>query len=241
MIIRKAFRFTVYESIPLVAALWILSFIVFWAIRTPHKALALNINIFETVFGFFTGGFLLVASARVKEKQPRTALLGTALAVLSWTLGQVFWFSYTNITGEEIPYPSVGDLGYTGTYFFLIGVIGVLLREQPAVKRKWYSYGVFLLLIFVPLALLFIGNDKPMGYIYNFVLTAVLCTTIFQNLRLTQNRRYRWFMCGVFLLGLADIAFMISISLFPDSHLYESDMLYVASLALISYGMLKGD
>jgi hypothetical protein len=92
------------------------------------KDLILAVNIFELAAGLASGAVVLM---RIKSTRHRYVILGTALSLLSWALGQVYWFSYASITGDNLPYPSVGDLGFTGTYVFLIGVAGLILHDQP--------------------------------------------------------------------------------------------------------------
>lgn len=239
MNIIKTIKYTIPKIVFLAAPSFVLCFLLLWVVGTGNENLSLLINIFEILYGLITSVVLLFLSRKAIERYNRFVLIGTALAVISWSIGQVFWFSYSNITDEMIPYPSVGDMGYTGTYFFLIGVIVLLLREQPATKYKWYSYSPFFLLS-VPVLFLILGDYKLSGYLYNFILVGTVCFTLFYNFRLLPACQYRWFVYGVFMLGIADVIFMVTVCLFPNTNLYLSDILYCFSIALIAYGSLKG-
>ena len=92
----------------------------------------------------------------------------------------------------------------------------------------------------MPVIVLFAGSYSLAGHLYNFFLTLSLCFAFFESFRLLKMRPYRLFVCGVFLLGIADTVFMLCVCLLPESRLYASDLLYVAALALVAYGMLKG-
>ena len=223
--------------LPLACA-WAVCFVLLLALDVPAAALVRAADIFEIAFGLLCGSILLAASTRQAETTPRHVLLGTALALFSWTLGQVFWFSYTELTGVTLPYPSVGDLGYTGTYFFLAGVLRLLLGQRKA-WHPWYSW-FSLLALAVPVAVVFAGGGNTAGILYNFVLALAAGYAYFLNCALIPLRRYRWYAGGVFLLGIADLVFMLSVCLYPASHLYLPDLLYSLSLALLAHGAFRG-
>ncbi len=225
------------------------------------KDLILAVNIFELAAGLASGAVVLV---RIKSTRHRYVILGTALALLSWALGQVYWFSYASIIGDNLPYPSVGDLGFTGTYVFLIGVAGLIMGGQPGmggqpvmggqpgmggqpvmggranISGSPYRYAAFLILL-IPLFLSLFGNGKTEALAYNYIFSSAVALTIFKASPMLRHRNQRWFAAGIFLLGFTDVLFMTVVSLLPARYGFASDSLYPVSLSLISFGMMKGD
>jgi len=222
----------------LMSLVWMVGFtLVLWLGWFDNATLGLAVNIFELACGLAAGVVVLLG---IKFARNRHVMLGTALALLSWALGQVYWFSYSSITGETLPYPSVGDLGFTGTYVLLIGVIGIITHGQANAGRKWPHFIAFLILL-APVALSVTGKIKTAALIYNFILGLAVAYTIFRVCALLRRRNYRWFVAGVFLLGLTDLLFMTVVSVFPERYAFASDSLYPISLALISFGIINGD
>lgn len=191
-------------------------------------------NILEITFGA-GGGTLLILFAR---KAGRFYITATALAIFSWTLGQIFWFSYTSITGDALPYPSVGDIGYTGTYLLLFGAAGLITGDGCVQKRPWRFAS--LIIFAAPVVLLLAAKSKPEALFYNFVLSTATAAALFRVLPLLRFRNYRVFALGVVMLGIADFTFMMSVGLFPQGGAVVSDALYTVSIAVIAYGMSKG-
>lgn len=225
----------------ILAIFWTLTFILFVGFEILDlEQLDFAVNVFELVYGLLAGSMVLIFSRITVNRLNRYNLLGTALAIYSWTLGQIYWFSYTSITGKVLPYPSVGDMGFTGTYFLLIGVIGMIMSGQPITHRRYYSYTALLVML-IPVSLLFVGKSKIEVMIFNFILAFSVSFTLFKNFMLLENQKYRWFAGGIFLLGITDVVFMISASVFPNTYTLSSDALYPISISLISTGILKGD
>lgn len=191
-------------------------------------------NILEVTFGAACG-ILLILLAR---KAGTFYITATALAIFSWTLGQIFWFSYTSITGDALPYPSVGDIGYTGTYLLLFGAAGLITGDGRVPKRVWRFTS--LIIFAAPVVLLLADKSKPDALFYNFVLSTATVAALFRVLPLLRFRNYRVFALGVVMLGIADFTFMMSVGLVPQGGTIVSDALYTVSIAVIAYGMAKG-
>jgi len=61
-------------------------------------------------------------------------LLGAA--VLSWGLGQFVWTWYETILGNEVPFPSLADVGYLGMpVFTAAGLLAIPITAQSAAHR----------------------------------------------------------------------------------------------------------
>ena len=199
----------------------------------PLAELIVMGDIYQLILGL---GAMVILFARLKHYPRKYILLGTGLAIFSWTTGQLFWFSYTLLEDFPLPYPSVGDLGFTGAYFFLIGVIGLL--------RKKSSKSVFAPLAFTILlvpALLAFAQSALAVKIYNFVLGCAAAYTLYKAIPLGKHKDYRWFLSGILLLTFTDVVFMISVVFFRDSFTTTSAPMYPLALSLITYGILKGE
>src|SRR6202022_2539135 len=87
-------------------------------------------NIAETLAAFLAAA---VGGIAARRRQPRTrcawALIGAS--ALSWGLGQSVWSYYELVKGQQVPFPSLADLGYLGAV--PLAVAGVLsLPSAPA-------------------------------------------------------------------------------------------------------------
>ena len=189
-------------------------------------------DIYQLAVGFALAAILLTC---LKTSRNRYAVLGTSLAIISWTLGQLFWFSYTLLTQTPLPYPSVGDFGFTGTYFLLIGVLSVL---EPGESKSKSSLLAFALLL-APLLLAVLAKSEPAVTLYNFVLGGASAWTVYKALPLRHAAKDRWLLGGILVLAAADIVFMTSVVLLRDSLTATTAPLYPIALSLIAHGILK--
>ncbi len=189
-------------------------------------------DIYQLALGFALAAVLL---ASLKTSRSRSAVLVTSLAILSWTLGQLFWFSYTLLMQTPLPYPSVGDLGFTGTYFLLIGALSVLEQEENRAKGDKLAF----VLLLIPLLLAIFGKSAPAVKLYNFVLGLAAAWTLYKALPLRHARKNRWLLGGILVLAATDAVFMVSVVLLRGSMTATTAPLYPLALALISYGILK--
>jgi hypothetical protein len=81
------------------------------------------------------------------------AILMFSFGLLAQEFGQITYSLYTLILHQEIPYPSIGDIGYFGSIFFYI--YGVwLLGEAVGAKISLKSYGNKLQAVIIPGAIL---------------------------------------------------------------------------------------
>lgn len=203
----------------------------------PLEALIPAGDIYQLALGFALTAALL---AGLKNSRNRYAVLGTSLAILSWTLGQLFWFSYTLLMQSPLPYPSVGDLGFTGAYFLLIGVLGVLKQKESGAKESTAKGSLpALALLLIPFLLAIFGRSAPEVLIYNFVLSLAAAWTLYKALPLQREPKNRWLLGGILTLAATDAVFMTSVVLLRESKTATTAPLYPLALALIAYGILK--
>jgi len=190
------------------------------------------------IIQLMAGAFFAILLIQIYRKWKGTnALLGTSLALFSWTAGQLFWFSYTLLSHTELPYPSVGDLGYTGTYILLIGVIGLLSGKKPRTAPDYLP----LLLVFLPLALYLLGQRALPVLLYNIVDGITIAWTLFSLMPLRRSPRFRRFIQGVILLAATDVLFLFSALLIPEMAALISAPLYPLAIALIAMGIVSGE
>lgn len=200
----------------------------------PEQVLLTSAEIFQLVLGLVAAVMVLSSFTTSTGKY---IVLGTSLAIFSWTMGQLFWFSYTLLTGIDLPYPSVGDLGYTGAYLLMLGVIGLISYEK---KRGWIDY-LPLFLALLPLALYLLGQRSLPVLLYNIVDCTIIAWTLFQAFPLRKVPHYRWFLLGVLILALTDLVFIFCALLFPETSTLTSAPLYPIAIALIAFGILYGE
>jgi hypothetical protein len=195
-------------------------------------------DVFQAAMGIAAGSAVLAFWRRNKE---RYAALGTALAIYCWSLGEIFWFSGSLVTGIEIPYPSVGDLGFVGMYFILFSAMTVIRQNHPELKAAANGGRLFLILFAVPVALAVFGGSPWLTAADNLILGLSAVWAMYRAASLWRGRAYRSFAAGVLLLGATDIIFISCVVLFPEGLIYITSPLYPAALALTSYGIIKGE
>src|SRR6202165_3406252 len=80
-------------------------------------------NIGETIAAFVAAAACVVAAFRHRQRtRIAWALIGAS--ALSWGLGQTIWTYYELVKGQQVPFPSLADLGYLGAV--PLAVAGVL-------------------------------------------------------------------------------------------------------------------
>ena len=129
----------------------------------------------------------------------------------------------------------MGDFGFTGTYFLLIGVLSVL---EPGENKSKSSLLAFALLL-APLLLAVLAKSAPAVTLYNFVLGGASAWTVYKALPLRHAAKDRWLLGGILVLAATDIVFMTSVVLLRDSLTATTAPLYPVALSLIAHGILR--
>lgn len=84
------------------------------------------------------------------------ALLMLSVGLLLQTFGQAAYSFYIYVLGVEVPYPSIGDIGYFGTsVFYVYGLI--LLAKAVGVRISARSISSIIPAILIPLAMLILA------------------------------------------------------------------------------------
>lgn len=194
-------------------------------------------NIVHIAFGLGCGSLLLYYARASKMGY---GVLGIAFAQFSWTIGQLFWFSTIALTDRNLPYPSIADLGFIGTYFFLIGAISIIARKaaENNQKKGLGTFWPFAILV-IP-GLLAFKNSELLVNISNFALTLAIAFTLWKARPLFSMARYNHFLFGIIALIFADLTFMLGVAYFPDSCTKPIDAIYPLAHSLMAYGLMKG-
>jgi hypothetical protein len=110
------------------------------------------------VIALYGGIIGLLASKKwggVKSLLGRTILL-FAIGLLLQEVGQLFYTYYIYFKHTEVPYPSLGDIGYFGSVLCYIGGTFLLTKTSGA-KFSMHNYRNRLIILVLPLALLFLS------------------------------------------------------------------------------------
>lgn len=237
MLKRKEILALTVKAVCILSFVWAALFYILLFIDFPYAKL----NAVANGIQFFSGlviGMLVICYARFSCQ--RYLILGVALAVLSWTLGQLYWFSVIFLNGSSLPYPSIADLGFIGTYFFLIGVIHTITRGIPqyTIEIKYWNLWPLGLLV-IPIFLALAGSSNLLINIDNLVLTLAIVYTLWKAQPIFHIIRYRLFIAGLCLLCLSDMIFIICVCLIPDTCTLSTDALFPVALSLTAYGFMK--
>ncbi len=193
-----------------------------------YPKLELSANTIELTVGFVIAVLLFAYSYKTKE----LLSLGIGLAVLSWTLGQLFWFSYEIIKGNTLPYPSVGEFGFLGAYFFLLGSMGKFKNKKKSIL---FLLGMILIML-MPVFFLFNSSNTLGALIYNFIFIAVI-TFVFYKALSKYTVDYKYLFIGILLFCLTDIIFIIEANI--KNYTFICDMVYPLCFSILAYGALK--
>lgn len=116
------------------------------------------LELFSGVYGAMALFGAIVGFILAREWGGWKSYIGRAIRMFSFGLlaqefGQITYSLYTLILHQEIPYPSIGDIGYFGSIFFY--VYGVwLLGKAVGTKFSLRSYGNKLVAVIIPAAIL---------------------------------------------------------------------------------------
>lgn len=139
--------------------------IIFTLVSIFWVFLSVNENVSDSALELFSGTYgVLALAGSIFAIRISKALGGTkslygkvlfyyALGLLAQVFGQVSYSLYTYIFSKEIPYPSIGDVGYMGSVLLYI-VATYLLVKATTPKASLHSYFGRLQAIIIPLAML---------------------------------------------------------------------------------------
>jgi len=119
------------------------------------------------LWGGLCGIFIAKRWGGIKSVMGR-AILMFSLGLLAQEFGQLTYSSYYYISHIEVPYPSLGDLGYFGSIpLYIYGV--VLLAKASGVEISLKSFRSRLQAIIIPLSILIISYFIFLqGYVFDW-------------------------------------------------------------------------
>src|ERR1700682_3929883 len=89
-------------------------------------------NIAETLAAFLAAAVCGIAAWR-HQRRTRIAWALIGASALSWGLGQSVWSYYELVKGQQVPFPSLADLGYLGAV--PLAVAGVLFFPSASARH----------------------------------------------------------------------------------------------------------
>lgn len=173
---------------------------------------------FITSFGV---GLYILTKGYKKETFSPTFYIG--YACILWSLGQLFWFAFVLTGREGLPFPSVAELAFLGSYFFIISAVkdNAFLHR----KRMIIAGGLSSLMIIAALVTAIIFEQiRSFAGIYSlfFITTAAIALFLIvskQGIDILTR-------CSIILLCITDLILVFQITLSFHSALYLSDVLY---------------
>ena len=190
-------------------------------------------------------GIAFAGARRAREDRPAWTCM--ALAITSWTLGQLVWvLAYRNMA--EPPFPSVSDVLWTLPYpLYYAGVVLLIRRRVRRFLKSWWLDGVIAVLavsavatalIFEPLRALTGGDPAVVAVtlaypVADLVLIAVL-TAVFAVTGWRPGRTWTVLAVGLLLNSAADVAYTWQSSAGTYTEGGPIDVLFVVAALSVS-------
>lgn len=245
--------------------------IVYWVVLFLTHTKASQINYFyQFAFGLIPllGGLGGLLNARkwggFKSKLGR-ALSFLSLGTIAWGLGQMAWSYYVIFRGNEVPFPSLADLGYiTAVPLWTLGIFtlskatgaGYGFRNNPV--KKFGAFAIPALIAVISYYLLIVvardGTLIPsgesalklvldIGYPLGDVLVLSFALLIFGLSSGYLGGRYRsaiyTILAGFGVMYFADFSFSYTTTNGSYYNGHWVDLLFPTAMALITYGLNK--
>ncbi|AGA68165.1 hypothetical protein Desdi_0636 [Desulfitobacterium dichloroeliminans LMG P-21439] len=235
---RKEWLLLTVKAVLVFTMLWA---VLFYMYALSHAMPFAQLNKVANAIQLFCGliiGIQTLVYARFSQEY--YLVLGIALGVLSWTLGQLYWFSYLLLEGPMIPCLSIGDLGFISIYFFLIGVMRTITNRIPkyTIVIKYRDLWPLALLV-VPIFIALVGECSQVHNLDNFAMTLAIVYLLWKAQPIYTLPKYQLFLSGIGLLCLSDIIYMLSAVLFPEGYTLTTEALFPIALSLTAYGFMK--
>ncbi len=124
------------------AAIYAIVFIAMIVFRPGSKAFYQNFqNTYQIIAPLWATlcCFAHWAKGRHESRSQKRAWLFIGLGCLSFTGGQITWTVIESILGQEVPFPGWADVGYLGSYpFLLLGVCMLLYSQHIAGRARLF-------------------------------------------------------------------------------------------------------
>ncbi len=201
------------------------------------------------LFGGLTGLSAIPRLGGLKSTVGK-GLLYTSMGLLFYGIGQFFWLWY-NLTGKEVPYPSIADLFFVLLMpLLLLGVWHITLLFTPRIKPLRIFEFILLTIIILTLTMIFvnrpdIGTDLDlltnMLNIYYPFADAVIFSVSIVALRVVGGRFnviVLFISAGALLHACADILFTHSTTVGTYWNGDLSDLLFSLGGFAVSIGII---
>ncbi len=179
-------------------------------------------NIYQIIAPLWAGVCCFVYSFGRKHevKSQRVAWCLIAIGCLSFTAGQVMWTIYETFLGKEVPFPGPPDIGYLGSYpFLLVGVCMLLYSQHIASRARLFLDSAITVASITVLAWYFliekmwVGSEDGItdklisaGYPLGDLAAIFMATVVLKGCSKTSSqRRSIWYVAaGLGMISLAD-------------------------------------
>jgi hypothetical protein len=208
------------------------------------------------LYGGIIGLFAAKKWGGFKSLLGRTIML-FAFGLLAQEVGQLFYTYYIYFQHTEVPYPSLGDIGYFGSVLFYIAGT-ILLVKTSGARFSLRNLSNKILLLLIPLAMLATSYTIFLkGYEYSNALTAVLDfgyplgQAIYISLAILAYLLSRKLLGGYMRKAIVFIIAALVVQYIADStFLYQvqkgtwyaggwNDYVYVVSYSMMTVALLK--
>ncbi len=136
-----------------------LFFILFWICERELKLWSSDIYTYVYFLLPLYGGYVGLQTAKLwggSKSAVGKAILGFALGLLLQVFGQLCYAYYLLFVGKDVPYPSIGDLGFFGSIFCYIYAVYQLAQASGS-RFSLKSISYKLISLFLPFVLLAIS------------------------------------------------------------------------------------
>lgn len=196
-------------------------------------------NIAQTGAAFISAGICLRRSYRARSFP---FFLSIGLALSSWVMGNIFWFSYAHMFSQTLLYPSIGEFGFLGYYLLILGGLTYQIRSASGglapSQDAWWRYLPFLLLV-VPLVVVWNSGASILESVYTAVFVASMVFTLYQMAAYRFGRHYWPLFGGIGLTMFADVFFVLDASVFKPESTYWRGPFWVVGFGLMAYGVIR--
>lgn len=230
-----------------------------------------NLNPESVVLDYFAGSYCLIAVLggiwgiqTTIQWGAMKSVMGKAIMMLSFGLlsqafGQLTYTFYVTVLGVEIPYPSIGDVGYFGSIlFYIYGII--LLAKASGVRFTLNTIESKIQSVLIPLAILgysyflFLKEyefdwSKPLTIILDFgyplgqaiyislaLLTYLLTRKILGGI---MKNKIIFLLLALLTQYLADFNFLFQNSRDTWTYAGYGDYLYFLAYFIMTFALLK--
>lgn len=168
------------------------------------------------------------------KKKANTVFLLAGFGFAVWTLGQIFWYSYEQLIGRGLIYPSIAEAGFIGFFLFIAAGIQISFRRNRLRAIPVLSFALYV----IPVIFLFIAGIGVKS-LFNFVYFSASVFLIYISVSYLK-REYIELLSGNLIYSLAFMIYASKETIFPTvKFFYFVGPLVMIGLCLIQLGLLN--